>query len=242
LNSYEHRSGDQPDIQDLHGPIYREKAEPRDGYQPIPIWLLLPTFALLLWGGWYLGEHNGDFRADRYEGRRAFVEVLDGEAESSSRELDPMVVGRRVYSSCASCHQQNGKGVPGTYPPLVGAEWVTGDPRILSRILLHGLQGPITVRGVQYNGAMPAWSSLSSEELAAVMTYIRKSWGNEASEVPVDLVADVRRSVGRRTTPWTQDELLRLREELPEPESYSADQDPADVSSKDETITGGSAE
>ena len=73
LEAFEQRTPDQPDVQQIHGPIYREKAEPRDGYQPIPMWLLLPMFALLLWGGWYLGEHSGDFRVNNYEGPAAFV-------------------------------------------------------------------------------------------------------------------------------------------------------------------------
>ena len=219
LESYEQRTPDQPDVQQIHGPIYREKAEPRDGHQPIPMWLLLPMFALLIWGGWYLGEHSGDFRANNYEGPAAFVNSPHAGSKQSKQPLDPMVVGRRVYNSCASCHQTDGQGVAGTYPPLKGAEWVTGDPRILARILLHGLQGPISVRGTNYSGAMPAWSSLSSEELAGVMTYIRNSWGNEAGEVSAELVADVRRSVGRRTSPWTQNELEQVKEQLADFES-----------------------
>jgi mono/diheme cytochrome c family protein len=219
LESYEQRTPDQPDVQQIHGPIYREKAEPRDGYQPIPMWLLLPVFALLIWGGWYLGEHSGDFRPDNYEGPAAFVNSPNANSKQSKQPLDPMVVGRRVYNSCASCHQTDGQGVAGAYPPLKGAEWVTGDPRILARILLNGLQGPIAVRGTEYDGAMPGWSSLSAEEIAGVMTYIRNSWGNEAGEVSAELVADVRRSVGRRTSPWTQNELDEVKKQLAESDS-----------------------
>jgi mono/diheme cytochrome c family protein len=125
-----------------------------------------------------------------------------------------MVVGRRVYNSCATCHQMDGQGVAGAYPPLAGAEWVTGDPRVLSRILLHGLQGPISVRGVLYNGAMPGWSRLSDGEIAAVLTYIRNSWGNAAGAVSPDVVAEVRRSEATRASAWTADELDRLAKQL----------------------------
>ena len=234
LESYEQRTPDQPDVQQIHGPIYREKAEPRDGYQPVPMWLLLPVFALLIWGGWYLGEHSGDFRADNYEGPAAFVNSTNTDSKQSKQPLDPMVIGRRVYNSCAACHQMDGQGVAGAYPPLKGAEWVTGDPRILARILLHGLQGPMSVRGTNYSGAMPAWSSLSSEELAGVMTYIRNSWGNEAGEVSAKLVADVRQSVASRSSPWTQNELEQVKEQLADLDSDGQTEAPKDDPSEAE--------
>jgi mono/diheme cytochrome c family protein len=185
------------------------------------MWLLLPVFALLIWGGWYLGEHSGDFRANNYEGPAAFVNSPNTGSEQSQQPLDPMVVGKRVYNSCASCHQTDGQGVAGAYPPLKGSDWVTGDPRILARILLHGLQGPISVRGRDYSGAMPAWSSFSSEEIAGVMTYVRNSWGNEAGEVSAELVSDVRRAVGRRNSPWTQDELEQVKKQLADLDSVA---------------------
>jgi len=217
LESYEQRTSNQPDVQQLHGPIYREKAEPRDGYQPIPVWLLLPMFALLLWGGWYLGEHSGDFRADVYEGPQAFVGSAGSAPQPTSEPANLMLLGRRVYNRCAACHQLNGNGVAGAYPPLAGAEWVTGDPRILARILLHGLQGPISVRGKKYNGAMPGWPNLRSEEIAAVMTYVRNSWGNEAGDVTASLVDEVRQAVGRRTSPWTATELEQVKSQFADP-------------------------
>jgi mono/diheme cytochrome c family protein len=230
LESYEQRTPAQPDVQQIHGPIYREKAEPRDGYQPIPMWLLLPVFALLLWGGWYLGANSWDFRPDHYDGSAALTSLTDDGPPRSTQQLDPMVLGRRVYNSCASCHQMDGQGVAGAYPPLAGAKLVTGDPRILSRILLHGLEGPISVRGNVYNGAMPAWANLSDSEIAAVLTYIRNSWGNAAGEVPSDLVAEVRRSVGIRTTPWSADELDQIAEQL---RDSKADKDPSAEGSAD---------
>jgi mono/diheme cytochrome c family protein len=206
-------------VQQIHGPIYREKAEPRDGYQPIPMWLLLPVFALLLWGGWYLGAHSWRLSSRSIRWFAALTSLpVDG-----PQPLDPMLLGRRVYASCASCHQADGQGVAGAYPPLAGAEWVTGDPRVLSRILLHGLEGPISVRGAVYSGVMPAWANLSDAEIAAVLTYIRNSWGNEAGDVPSDLVAEVRRSVSTRTTPWSAEELDQIAEQL---RDSNADKDP----------------
>jgi mono/diheme cytochrome c family protein len=216
LDAYEHRTGSQPDVQTIHSPIYREKSEPRDGYQPIPMWLLLPAFALLMWGGWYLGEFSADFRADRYDGPTAFATSGRILSRSSPPQLDPMVVGKRIYNSCAACHQANGEGVAGRFPPLADSEWVKGDPRILSRILLQGIEGPMTVRGVRYEGLMPAWPNLSDRDVAAVLTYIRGSWNNDAAAVPPELVADVRAVVGSRTRPWTEPELREVEEALPE--------------------------
>jgi mono/diheme cytochrome c family protein len=236
---YEQRDVKQPDVQQIHGPIYREKAEPRDGYQPIPMWLLLPVFALLLWGGWYLGEHSGDFRPDRYEGPAAFVGSPDRAAQQSAQRLDPMVVGRRIYNSCAACHQVNGQGVAGAFPPLAGAEWVTGDPRILSRILLHGMQGPISVLGTKYEGVMPAWANLSNEEIAAVLTYIRNSWGNQAGDVSAELVGEVRESVGRRSDPWTADELKQIERQLRDQGSETNELAPSEDSSATDSRASG---
>ena len=92
LESYEQRTAAQPDVQQIHGPIYREKAEPRDGYQPIPMWLLLPVFALLLWGGWYLGAHSWDFRPDQYDGTAALTRQPGDGTPRSTKQLDPMVL------------------------------------------------------------------------------------------------------------------------------------------------------
>ena len=77
------------------------------------------------------------------------------------------------------CHQDTGKGLPGTYPPLVGSPIVLGDPAIPIRILLHGLQGDVTVEGATYNGQMPSWDRFSDEQIAAVLTYVRGAWTNE---------------------------------------------------------------
>src|SRR5699024_5559329 len=91
--------------------------------------------------------------------------------------------GEQIYQEqCATCHQQNGQGVSGIYPPLRGTEWVTGDKGRLIRIILQGIGGPIEVKGNSYNGIMPAWKDiLSDNEVAAVATYLRSSWGNDES-------------------------------------------------------------
>ncbi len=99
--------------------------------------------------------------------------------------------GSAVYADkCSSCHQANGAGLPGAFPPLAKNPVVTGDVGKLSKIVLNGLNGAVTVDGKAYNGAMPAWKGqLSNAEIAAVLTYIRASFGNKASAVTEAQVA-----------------------------------------------------
>jgi mono/diheme cytochrome c family protein len=101
--------------------------------------------------------------------------------------------GGKVYSTnCSSCHQPNGQGVSGTFPPLAGNPVVTGDPTKVIRIVKYGLNGQIQVKGQTYNGMMPAWGQqLSNSDIAAVITYVRSSWGNSASAVTTSQVSAV---------------------------------------------------
>ncbi|HEX2779836.1 MAG TPA: cytochrome c [Gemmatimonadaceae bacterium] len=120
--------------------------------------------------------------------------------------------GAQIFSStCAACHQPQGEGTE-TYPPLAGSEWVKGNENRLVRIIMHGLTGDVEVQGQVYSGAMPAWGpSLSDAEIAAVATYIRSSWGNQALPIATATVAQVRAANASRTTPWTIPELLLIK-------------------------------
>ena len=121
----------------------------------------------------------------------------------------PTDEGEQVYlSRCMSCHQVDGGGIAGVFPPLVETDWVTGDKGRLIRLVLDGMMGEVKVGGVVYSGAMPPWKSfLTDEEVAALLTYIRQAWGNDASEVTSEQVALVREATSSRTTPWTAEEL-----------------------------------
>jgi mono/diheme cytochrome c family protein len=119
--------------------------------------------------------------------------------------------GQALYGRCAACHQPNGAGLPGAFPPLSASEWVTGDPTIPIKVVLHGLQGEITVAGSTYNGVMLPYGGtgeMNDAEVAAVLTYVRSSFGNSASAVTPEEVAAVRAAHGDRSTPWTAEELL----------------------------------
>lgn len=122
--------------------------------------------------------------------------------------------GATLYQRCATCHQLNGQGTPGTYPPLAGSEFIkANDPTAAIRVVLHGLQGTVTVRGQTFNGVMPPYGTavpMSDAEVAAVLTHERSSWGNSAPAVTADLVARERAATASQQTPWTVDQLKPL--------------------------------
>ncbi len=107
---------------------------------------------------------------------------------------------------CAACHQTAGAGLPGVFPPLAGSDWVNGRDTAVVQVLLHGLQGTVTVNGVAYQGAMPSFGNqLSTAQIAAVLTYIRSQWGNKAGAVSEALVATQRAASAGRIEPWNGD-------------------------------------
>jgi mono/diheme cytochrome c family protein len=115
--------------------------------------------------------------------------------------------GKAEYLVCQTCHQETGLGLPNLYPPIAGSEWLTGDPEIPIAIVLHGMQGEITVKGQKFNNVMAPWATLSDAQIAAILTYERSSWGNTASAVTPEQVAAVRAITASRTGPWTPEEV-----------------------------------
>jgi mono/diheme cytochrome c family protein len=125
----------------------------------------------------------------------------------AARDFQPIQVvpleleGDKIFlSTCAACHQSQGEGLAGQFPPLAASPYVTGDPETPIRIVLLGLQGDIEVLGARYNGTMPAQAHLTDEQVANVLTYVRSSFGNDAPEITTEQVVAVRESLGGRTT------------------------------------------
>lgn len=196
------------EMQSVHAQLNREKAEPTEGFAPIPIFILFVFAAVTFWGGVYIGHNSGDFRWDVFDPN--FDPAVAG--EQTAFVFDPIARGRRLYSQqCSQCHQADGTGVRGLYPPLVGTEWVLGPKEVPTKILLHGLQGEIEVLGNTYSGLMPAFGppglGLSSRDIGAVLTFIRQEWGNDAEPIDEEFVDQVLGEVGARTAPWTGEEL-----------------------------------
>ena len=120
--------------------------------------------------------------------------------------------GKAVYAGvCLPCHGMEGKGQPGSYPPLAGSEWANGGEAWPVRIVLHGLRGPVEVNGDKFAGEMPALGGqLSDAEVAAVLSYVRASFGNKGAPVSEAAVAKIR-AANPRPGPWSADELRSLR-------------------------------
>jgi mono/diheme cytochrome c family protein len=122
-------------------------------------------------------------------------------------------VGRKYYlSTCSGCHGNDGMGISRFGPPLKGSEWVLGDEERLTLILLHGLEGPLVVRNKLYDKpeilpVMPGHSTLDDGTIAAILTYIRNEWGNEAGPVTRRSVGTTRLTNQGRVLPWTAEEL-----------------------------------
>jgi len=102
--------------------------------------------------------------------------------------------GATVYlTDCSSCHQTNGQGVSGAFPPLAGNAVVTGNPLAVIAIVKNGLEGRVTVNGAAYSGIMPSWKGqISDDQIAAVISYIRSSWTNHAGGVSVAQVESIK--------------------------------------------------
>jgi mono/diheme cytochrome c family protein len=133
-------------------------------------------------------------------------------ALAASKPAAAVDAGAQSYAAaCGACHQADGKGLAGAFPPLAGSEWVTQDPETPIRIVLAGLSGPITVAGGQFNSMMPAPAGLDDAKVAEILTYVRANFGNQAAAIDAAAVAAVRGALAGRTTPWTAPELTALR-------------------------------
>ena len=177
--------------------------------EPLPWWLyLICGAALFLAGSSFAGFHENELYD---EGPGAPMVASTGPAGPAVAQ-NPMDMGKAVFSgNCANCHQASGVGQPGSYPPLGGSDYVTGDKTTLACIMLHGLQGPVTVEGGEYGAQqMPGWATvLNDDKLAAVMTYIRASWGNSADPVKPEEVSAARAKFAGQTDAYTKDSLMK---------------------------------
>jgi cytochrome c2 len=119
--------------------------------------------------------------------------------------------GKEIYEmSCFSCHGKDGLGLLDMGPPLANSDWVSGSPDIISKIILKGMEGEITVSGKKYTpkvSMMPFEAIMTDEQIADVSTYIRNSWDNKASPVDEKSVHRVRAETSKRTTRYQEADL-----------------------------------
>lgn len=171
----------------------RERAEPGETQRGIPLWFYAFALGMTMWGAAYFFLDAG---SPPEAGDKRSAIVIDPTAK---------VDGAAVFAgNCQSCHQATGQGLPGVFPPLAGSEWVvSGNKDVPMQIVLHGLSGAITVKGANYSGVMPAFGkTLDDASLAAVLTHVRKTWGNSASEIAAAEVAAGRKKFADRAAPW----------------------------------------
>lgn len=188
-----------------------ETPEPKAELAPTPIWLIFLFGLLFYWGQLYLDQHAGEFNPQVYEPYRSAQYLKDILPKDESQLL--MAKGKVAYDTyCKLCHQDNGMGTPGQFPPLAGSEWVTGSPERLIRIPIHGVQGPIMVKGQEWALSMPAMGAgLSAGDLAALLTYVRQSWGNNAPAIKPEQAQAVMDATAGRSQPWTAQELQQFQ-------------------------------
>jgi cytochrome c oxidase cbb3-type subunit 2 len=163
---------------------------------------------------------ESDIEADELV-ETAGTQTIDKESSSLPSWLsDQINSGKEIYMKaapggglCFTCHQPNGLGIAGQFPPLADSDWVLGDKERLIKISIYGLMGEIEVNGVKYNNVMVPPGippgSLTDNQIADVLTYIRNDWGNSASSVSAEEVATVRESIKGRAPMqmWTAAEL-----------------------------------
>jgi nitrite reductase (NO-forming)/hydroxylamine reductase len=106
--------------------------------------------------------------------------------------------GKAAYlANCAACHQPEGTGLPGAFPPLAGSDFLQNNSiEKITGMVLKGISGKLTVNGVEYNNVMPAMSHLSDENIADIVTFVFNSWGNPGGEIDDDKVEEIRKTLG----------------------------------------------
>ncbi|HEY5232374.1 MAG TPA: cytochrome c [Verrucomicrobiae bacterium] len=196
-------------------PSTQPDAGPTAARSTLPMWIFSLTIVLLYLGAVYFDHHGGWFDARVY-GPYVSAEELDS-YQPKSGAAAVLAQGRKTYEMvCGICHGVDGFGKPGQFPPLAGSEWVNAKGvQRLTHIPLTGLTGPITVKGEQMNfpaGMAAMGAALSDSDLAAVLTYIRSSWGNKGGPVTADDVKNVRAEIGGHAQPMTGEEMMKMPE------------------------------
>jgi mono/diheme cytochrome c family protein len=230
--------GETEDVHQTHAAIQREKREPRAGLEPLSLWLIAIYGLAIFFGGAYLGRYSGNFSGDGLDPLGgAPRQKKDGQSQNDGPKLELTSAdrGKKIFSAnCAVCHQPNGLGAAGQgYPPLAGSEIVNGGSKRVGMIVLKGLTGPITVKGVQYGTAvMQPWDkTLSDTKIADVITYIRQEWGNKGGPVSAAQIAALRKELANHPDSFTEADLHAVPEDAELPGGEPAGAKPAEAPS-----------
>ncbi len=143
-------------------------------------------------------EIDSAYLADKAEPTKA-VEIASKEMAQGKLSKEAQIsAGKNLFGgTCSTCHQANGEGLPGVFPPLAKSDFLMGDKNRAIEVILNGLSGPVTVNGKEYNSVMPPMSQLNNDEVANILTYVRNSWGNSGDAVSAEEVAKAREATKR---------------------------------------------
>lgn len=162
---------------------------------PVPTWAWVLLLMVTAWSAFYIAQqwYAPDEFADSPTYSMFYGNQGTGTAASESPSKKANIGATLYRTSCSSCHQANGEGVQGAFPPLAGDPVVTDeDPTRHIEIILFGMEGE-PIEGIEYSAAMPPFSKqLSDEEVAAIVNHERTSWGNDAPTVTAEQVQKVR--------------------------------------------------
>jgi mono/diheme cytochrome c family protein len=194
------------ELVNVHAELGREKHPPTKHFLQAPLVFVFLFGCLVFFCAIQLAHSTNHFRV-----HPPAPEIsLTPEEQEAKRMKRKLAGGKKIFNSrCASCHNPDGMGKD-LFPPLVGSKWVTTDPGIITKIVLRGLKGEIEVLGKKYGTVatvnMPP-QPLNDREIASVVSYARKAWGHDASEVTEEQVATFRDEASGLKDQWTGAQL-----------------------------------
>ena len=197
---------------EVHSRLNHEKHPPTKGFLIAPLVFVFVFGCLIFVCSIQLAHSTNQFQLHPPNPNDE-VELTEEQREALrlERKVDS---GKKVFAvRCASCHQANGLGIAGQYPPLAGSKWVTSDPGLITNIILKGLKGEIIVKGETYGTSAAvnmAAVPISDREIANVTTYVRQAWGNEAPEILESEVSAFRDASKDQIDQWTGDQLVEM--------------------------------
>ncbi|WP_374607597.1 copper-containing nitrite reductase [Thermomonas sp.] len=130
-------------------------------------------------------EVDAVYIGDRAQPNMQAVSAAASSAKAGALSIEEQIAaGKALFTgTCSTCHQPDGKGMEGVFPPLAASDYIKADPKSVPRVILHGLVGPVKVNGKDYNSNMPPMSQLTDDEVANISTYVLNSWGNPGGRV-----------------------------------------------------------
>jgi len=130
--------------------------------------------------------------------QRAVAQAASAAATGQLTRAEQQKAGEALFAgTCSVCHQPNGQGLEGVFPPLAKSDFLMADLKRAIGIVLNGLTGPVTVNGKAFNSVMPPMSQLNDDEVANILTYVRNAWGNQDAQVSAAEVAEIRQTTKR---------------------------------------------